>query len=254
VGTTKLTRKEILAEDPVHGAIVHMIEYLKARIRIIGYIAIAIIALSLGVYGGTRYLEYREMQAQEQLAKGIAFFHAQIAPDATNDPYGKGLMPTFKNDAAKYQAAAKEFSSLVSGYGRGKVSIIARYYLGLAQLQLDQKKEAAQNLESVANNSRDRLIGNLSKKVLARSEAIAGNNKRSREILEAMIKDPQCALPKQDISIQLSQVLVAMGKREEAIKVLRNASSQGTAFGMLQQQVAAELDKIQKGPKTPVHP
>jgi predicted negative regulator of RcsB-dependent stress response len=254
VGTNKLTRKEIVAEDPVHGALVHLIEYLKVRSRTIGYIVIAVVVLSLGVYGGIRYLEYREMQAQERLAQGIAFFHAQITPDATNDPYVKGHVPAFKSDAAKYQAAAKEFSSLVSGYSRGKVSIIARYYLGLAQLQLGQKKEAAQNLESVANNSRDRLIGNLSKKVLARIEAISGNNTRSKEILEGMIKDQQCSLPKQDISIQLSQVLVAMDKRDEAIKVLRNASSQGTAFGMLQQQVTAELEKIQKGPKTPVHP
>ena len=77
---------------------------------------------------------------------------------------------------------------------------------------------------------------------------------RAKEVLEGMLKDPQCSLPKQDLSIELAHVLVALGKRDEAIKALRDASSQGTAFGMLQQQVAAELDKLQRGLKTPEHP
>jgi tetratricopeptide (TPR) repeat protein len=254
VSTNKLTRKEILAEDPVHEAMVHMVEFFKTRGRMIGYIAIAVLALSLAVYGGIQYLDHRETQAQERLAQGIEFFHAQVSPDAANDSFGKGPIPVFKSETAKYQAAAKEFLSLASGYGSSKVSIIARYYLGLAQLELGQNKEAIQNLESVANNSRDRLVGNLSKKVLARSEASLGNLKRSKEILEGMIKDPQCVLPKQDLSIDLSHVLVSLGKRDEAIKVLRDAGSQGPAFGMFQQQVAAELEKITKGTKTSVHP
>ncbi len=254
MGTNKLTRKEILAEDPVHEAMVRLVEFFKERGRTIGYAAIGVVALILAIFGGIKYLDRRESQAQERLSQGMAFFHAQVAPDAPKDPFGKGLVPLFSSDAAKYKAAAGEFSSLVSGYGHAKVSIIARYYLGLSQLQLGQKKEAVENLEAVANNSRDRLVGNLAKKALARTLAGSGNPKRSREILEGMIKDPQCSLPKQDLSIELSRVLMAMDKRDEAVKVLQDASKQGTAFSALQQQVAAELDKIQRGPKTPGRP
>jgi hypothetical protein len=246
VGTTKLTRKEILAEDPVHVAMVRLIEFFQTQGRTIGIVVAAAAVLSIGIYGGLQYLGKREMQAQERLGKGIEFFHAQVAPDAAKDPYSKGLVPVFKSDTEKYQAAANEFSSLVSGYGYSKVSIAARYYLGLAQLQLDQKKEAVQNLGSVAANSRNRTLGYLAKKVLARDEASSGNYKGAREILDGMIKDPQCSIPKEDLSIELSRVLVAQGKRDEAIKVLRDASSQGTALSMLKQQVATELDKIQK--------
>jgi tetratricopeptide (TPR) repeat protein len=246
VGTNKLTRKEILAEDPVHEAMVRIVEFFQTHGQTIGIVVAAAAVLSIGIYGGLQYLENREMQAQERLGKGIDFFHAQIAADATNDPYSKGPVPVFKSDAAKFQAAAKEFSALASGYGFSKVSIVARYYLGLAQLQLGQKKEAAQNLESVAANSRNRTLGYLAQKILARNEASSGNHKRAREILDGMIKDPQCALPKEDLTIELSRVLVAQGKRDEAIKVLRDAISQGAAWSMLKQQVAAELDKLQK--------
>jgi len=246
VGTNKLTRKEILAEDPVHGAMVRLVESFQTHGRTIGIVVAAAAVLSIGIYGGLQYLENREMQAQERLGKGIEFFHAQIAVDATADPYSKGPVPVFKSDAAKYQAAAKEFSSLTTGYGYSKLSIVARYYLGLAQLQLGQKKEAVQNLESVAANSRNRTLGFLAQKVLARNEASSGNYKRAREIIDGMIKDTNCDIPKEDLSIELSRVLVAQGKRDEAIKVLRDASSQGTALSVLKQQVGAELDKLQK--------
>jgi tetratricopeptide (TPR) repeat protein len=253
VGTTKLTRKEIMAEDPVHGTIVQAIEYLKNNGRMVGFVVVAVILLSIGIYGGRQILKSKEQTAQEQLGKGMKFFHAQVAPDATNDPYSKGPNPVFKSETDKYQAAAKEFSSLASGYGNSSSKILARYYLGLTQIQLGQRKEATQNLESVIGNSN---IGYFAKKVLAANEADSKNYKRAMEILEGMIKDPQCTLPKEDLSIELSRILVAQGKKADAIKILSEAvgNSQGASFSRLKQQAAEELDKIQKGPKATVQP
>jgi predicted negative regulator of RcsB-dependent stress response len=250
VGTTKLTRKEILAEDPVHEAIIRAIEFFKLNGRNIGLIVAAVALVAVGTYGGIRYLANREVQAQESLGRGMELFHAQVAPDASDDPYAKGPSPTFRTDQAKYQAAAKEFSSLISRYGYSKTAIVARYYLGLAQVQLGQNKEAAQNLESVAGNSKDRTVGYLAKKALAGVYFTSGNYKGAKELLEGMIKDPQCILPKEDMSIQLSRVLVAQGKRDEAMRVLRDAGSQGAAFSALKQQVTQELDRLQKASKT----
>ena len=246
MGTTKLTRKEILAEDPVHEALVRTIELFRANGRNIGILAAALVVIAIGIYGGLQYLDSREAQAQEKLAKGMDLYHAQIAPDATNDPYSKGPTPTFKSDSDKYKAAVKEFSSIVDSYSFGKVPILARYYLGLSQLQAGQKKEAIQNLESVANNSKDRPVGYLAKNVLATEYANSGNIKGASEILYSMIKDPQCQLPKEEMTIQLSRDLVAQGKRDEAIKILREASAQGPAFDTLKKQVAMELDKLLK--------
>jgi len=185
VGTTKLTRKEILAEDPVHEAIIQLIEFFRLNGAKVGIAAAAVVVLALGIYGGLQYLDDREVQAQEQLGRGMDFFHADIAADATDDPYGKGPIPVFRSDTAKYQAAAKEFSQLASRYGYGKVSVVARYYLGLTQLQLGQAKEAIQNLESVANNSRDRTVGFLAKRILAVHYLNSGNYKEAQAILEA---------------------------------------------------------------------
>jgi predicted negative regulator of RcsB-dependent stress response len=254
VGTTKLTRKEILAEDPVHEAIMELVEFFQANGKKIAVAAAIVVLLAIGIYGGMQYLDYKQTQAQQQLGKGMTFFHAQVAPDASDDPYAKGPNPIFRTDAAKYQAAAKEFSSVVSGFGYSKVSVVAQYYLGLAQLQLGQKKEATQNLETVANNSRDRTVGYLAKKVLAAEYLATGNYLRAKELLDGMIRDPQCDLPKEDLSIDLSKVLVAQGKRDEAIKVLRDASAQGAQFSQVKQRLMMELDKLQKSAKTSPQP
>jgi predicted negative regulator of RcsB-dependent stress response len=248
VGTTKLTRKEILADDPVHGALLWIVEFFRANSKKIGLTAIVVVLVVIGIYAGAQYLESREAQAQEKLAKGMDMFHGQIAADATDDPYSKGPTPTFRSETARYQAAAKEFSAIVDRYSFGRIPIVARYYWGLSQLQTGQKKEAVQNLELVGSNSKDRTIGFLAKKVLAAEYANSGNNKGACEILYGMIKDAQCQLPKEDLSIQLSRALMAQGKRDEAIKVLRDANSQGPAFSMLKQQVTMELDKLQKMP------
>ena len=259
MGTTKLTRKEILAEDPVHEAIMQFIEFFRVNGTKIGVAAAAVVVLAFGVYSGRQYLDSRNIQAQEQLGKGMDFFHAEVAPDATDDPYGKGLTPTFRSDTAKYQAAANEFAAVASRQGYAKMSIVARYYLGLAQLQLGQKKEAIENLESVANNSRDRDVSYLAKKVLATEYSNSGNYRGAQGILEGMIKDPRCDLQKEDLSMQLSQVLVAQGKRDQAISVLREVSSQGPVFSIFRQKLVAELERLQKAPKAgsqsqPAHP
>jgi predicted negative regulator of RcsB-dependent stress response len=248
VGTTKLTRKEILAEDPVHEAIIQLLEFFGANGKKIGVAAVIVLLLALGVYGGLQYLDRMEAKAQETLGKGIDFFHAPVTADATDDPYAKGSVPTFRSDLAKYKAAAKEFSAIVDGRSFGKITVVARYYLGLSQLQIGQKQEAIRNLESVSSDSKERTLGYLAKRVLATEYLNSGNHKGAREILDSLIKDPKCQLPKEDLSLQLSKVLVAQGKRDEAIKVLRDASSQGAAFGVYQQQVTAELAKLQKAP------
>jgi predicted negative regulator of RcsB-dependent stress response len=254
VGTTKLTRKEILAEDPVHEAIIQLVDLFRKNGKRIGIIAAIVVLVAIGIYGGLQYLEARELQAQEQLGKGIELFHARVSLDATDDPYGKGSDPAFRSESAKYEAAAKEFSSVIDRHGFGKVSVVARYYLALCQLRTGKNKEAIQNLESVAGNSRERTVGYLAKKSLAAYYAGSGNNKAAGEILDGLIKDPQCQLPRDELRLQLARALAAQGKRDAAVKLLREAGSEGATFSTYKQQMMTELDKLQKMPVTTSQP
>ncbi len=188
LGTTKLTRKEILAEDPVHAAMIHMVELFRAHgTKIIAGAALALI-IALGIYWGIWYLGRRDVEAGQMLAKGIDFFHAQVAPDAADDPFAKGGTPQFRTDAAKYEAAKKEFASIVSDYSRSGVSSIANYYLGLTQLKLGQTNEAVQALEKVGAGSSNPTVAALAKMALANHYAETGNNQRAQGLLEELMK------------------------------------------------------------------
>jgi predicted negative regulator of RcsB-dependent stress response len=249
VGTTKLTRKEILAEDPIHNYMLHSVEFLRVHGSKVVAVAVAVVVLAFGIYGGIQYLNNKKAQAQAAFANGLKYFHTDITAGAEKDPSGKSASPKFKDEAAKYQAAAKEFSSVASGHIYDKQLILAaRYYLGLSQLQLGQKKEAAQSLESVTGSSSNRTIGYLAKKVLAMIHMESGDYKKAQALLDGMIKDPQCDIQKEDLVVQLSRVLVAQGKRDEAIKNLREAGGPGSSLGR-NPQLMREMEKLQTLPK-----
>jgi len=243
VSTTKLTRKQISA-DPIHDALIRTIEALRARTRIIIIIAAGMVLAALVVYFGLRYLESRDSIGQRELAKGIEYYHGLTDAKAQDDPYVFGPTPVFRTEEDKYRAANTAFDSVVTRYGSSKLGVIGRYYLGLTQLRLGKKNEAIASLEAVANNNKERTVGYLAKKVLAGYWVESGNAKKGQEILEGMLKDPQCELPKEDLQLDLSRAFMAQGKRAEALKVLQEAQESGGG-GMLQSLIFQELGRIQ---------
>jgi predicted negative regulator of RcsB-dependent stress response len=247
VGTTKLTRKEILTEDPVHEAIIQLVEMFRTQGRTIAIVAVGAAVLAIGGYLGIDYLQAREQQSQQQLGRGIDLYHARIDPNAADDPYAKGPEPSFRNETAKYQAAIKELSGVASKFAAGKLGVAAKYYLGLCYLRLGQNNDALRALEEVRNNSRDRTLAYLAKKVLAKYYLNAGNYKASQELLDGMIRDPQCDLPKEDLNIDLARVYQAQGKRDEALKILRKARDESAKSGF-QPEVQQELSRLEGSP------
>ena len=246
VSTTKLTRKEISA-DPIHDALISTIEVLRVRAKMIALTAAGLVLVALVVYFGLRYLESRNSLGQQELAKGIIYYHGLTDPKAQEDPYAFGPNPVFRTEEDKYRAASAAFESVVSRYGSSKLGAIGRYYLGLTQLRLGKKNEAVASLEAAAGNTRERTVGYLAKKVLASYWMESGNAKKGQEILEGMLKDPQCELPKEDLQLDLSRALMAQGKRAEALKVLQEAQETGSG-GMLQSVIFQELARIQANP------
>jgi predicted negative regulator of RcsB-dependent stress response len=251
VGTTKLTRKEILAEDPVHVVLIRIVELFRTKGKFIALGAGSVLLVALGIYFGMKYLDSRDANVQLQFAKAMDFFHARIDANALDDPYGKGPEPLFRTETLKYQAAAKAFADLQSRLGGSKLGIGAQYYLGLCRLNLGEKDAAVRALEAVRNNSKERTFGYLAKKTLATYHLDNGNPKASQEILEGMIKDPQCQLPREDLKLDLAQVLAAQNKREEALKVLREARGDSTR-SMFLSRINQEIDRLEG--RSPVRP
>lgn len=247
MGTTKLTRKEILAEDPIHAAMIRIVDAFRSQGKTIAIVAGCALVVAGAVYFGARYLESRAMKAQESLGRGLSFYHGLVDPQAADDPLAKGPPARFKTDEAKYQAASQAFSTVIADYGSSKAAVIARYYLGLCQLRLGRKDEAIRNLEEVRNNTRDRTVGYLAKKVLATVYMDAGNHKEAAAILEGMIKDPQCELPREALRLDLARVYAASGRREDALKLVKEAKEDPKA-SLLSSMIVREMERIEKAP------
>jgi tetratricopeptide (TPR) repeat protein len=246
VGTTKLTRKEILTEDPVHEAMIRIIEFFRVQGKNIGLGAGIAFVVALGVYFGLQYLDTRSMQLQQEFTKGLDFYHAQIDAAAQDDPYAKGPQPVFRTEVAKYQAASKIFASVGSKFGASKLGVLARYYHGLCQLQLGQKQEAVRSLEAIQNNTSDRTTGYLARKVLADLYLASGNAKGAIDTLERMMSDPQCELPKEDLKVQVARVYEAQGERDQALKLLREARDQAqSGRSLLSGVIGQELSRLE---------
>ena len=243
MSTTKLTRKQISA-DPIHDVLISTVEVLRERARMIIMVAAGLLLVAVAVYFGLRYLESRNSAGQRELAKGIEYYHGLTDAKAQEDPYAFGPTPVFRTEEDKYRAANTAFETVVGRYGSSKLGVIARYYLGLTQLRLGKKSEGIASLEATANNTKERTVGYLAKKVLASYWVESGNAKKGQEILEGMLKDPQCELPKEDLQLDLSRALMAQGKRAEALKVLQEAQESGGG-GMLQSLIFQELGRIQ---------
>jgi predicted negative regulator of RcsB-dependent stress response len=249
VGTTKLTRKEIMAEDPVHEALIGIVELFRAHGITIALVAGSVVLLGIGIYFGLQYNDSREMQGQKQLAKGIEFYHALISAEAQDDPYGKGSTAMFRTEKARDEASSKEFSSILSKHKFCKLAVLARYYLGLTQLRLGQDKEGIQNLQTASKSTKDPMVADLAKKALAGHDYNTGDYKGAQEILQAMIQNPKCELLKEDLKLDLSRALAAQGKRDEAIKLLSEAREQEKS-SMLQSQLIQEITKLQGSSKS----
>jgi predicted negative regulator of RcsB-dependent stress response len=271
VGTTKLTRKEIIADDPVRDAILRLIEFLQENRKWIGIGIAAFIVVGLGAYLGMSFLGAREIEAQQQLTKGMEIYHAPISSDEASDNDASeadaseagapeaGTLETgaeetpeteatleFGSEKEKYEAAAKEFSAVASRRGQAKTSLIARYYLGLTQLKLERNEEAIESLKAVADNSRNRALGFLAQNALATHYLDSENFYEAGRILQLMLEDPQCDLPKDDLSLRLSRALVAQDRQDEAIAILTDANSQDVIQGPYRQQVMEELQRLNR--------
>ncbi len=247
MSTTKLTRKEISA-DPIHDALIRIVEVLRSRARILGFAAIGVIVVGISVYYGLGYLESRNYAAQRELGKAMSYYHGQIDAGAQEDPYALGATPTFRSEEDKYRAASALFSTIVTRFGASKIGVMGRYYLGLCQIHLKQQSEAISSLEAAANNTSDRTVGYLAKKVLANYYVESGEAPKGQEILQGMLKDPQCDLPKEDLQLDLSRALSAQGKRAEALQILKDAQDAGSG-GLLQSLIFQELSRIESAPE-----
>jgi TolA-binding protein len=193
----RLSRQELKADEFV-STVEFFQNFAKENGRqILTGIAAAVVVVA-AVVGWRTYNERQEEAANAALATALKTFKAQVSAAPVNLFNGGQAQQTegqFPTDEAKYKAAVKQFSDVVSKYPRQKAADFARYHVGLCQQALGQDDNARKTLES-ASRSSDKETAALASMALAGELAKAGKTSDAAKIYQNLADHPTSTVPR----------------------------------------------------------
>ena len=183
----------------------------RQRVGLIAIVVLAIIAIG----GGYWYWQRRTNNlAGGEFGIGMAISRAQITPPSSL-PSAVQATGTFASEAARHEAALKQFEKAATDYPSTAAGIAARYHAGLEQLALGKFADAEKSFQQVI----DRGAGIYPPSArLALAETLAQQGKYDDAIkrLTDLAGDRDGALPVDGILMQLARTSAKAGKRQDA--------------------------------------
>ncbi|MGH9396431.1 MAG: tetratricopeptide repeat protein [Terriglobia bacterium] len=188
----RLTRKE-LKKDPFLS--VYYDDFVEFAEKHYQKIIIAVLIIAAVIAGGLSWKHYQqreEVRANSMLGEALTTFHAYVG-EAGQGALAPGAQ-TFPDDAAKFQAALKEFDAVYAKYPHQKAGEIALYHIGLCQAQLGQRDAAVKTLRQAARGS-DSEVASLARFALADELAGSGQLPEARKIFRDLAEHPTDTVP-----------------------------------------------------------
>ncbi len=124
---------------------------------------IAIAVVVAAVLGGWWYVDYRDQQAQLQLAQAIEKFNAPVRPAGT--PAAPDML-SFASAQERAKVTNAEFTRIADKYSFTESGRVARYFAGITLHDMGDNAGAEKDLKDVAGG-RDKEIASLAKVALA---------------------------------------------------------------------------------------
>ena len=124
---------------------------------------IVIVVVVAAVLGGWWYVDYRDQQAQLQLAQAIEKFNAPVRPAGT--PAAPDML-SFASAQERAKVTNAEFTRIADKYSFTESGRVARYFAGITLHDMGDNAGAEKDLKDVAGG-RDKEIASLAKVALA---------------------------------------------------------------------------------------
>lgn len=185
------------AADAMHWTAAHRSKLVN------GGIALAIVLLI--VVGGFWYVRHTEAAAQAELGQALLTYNAPLRPPSMPaDPQ----QVSFTSVKERAEAASPEFNKIASSYGITKAGKFAKYFAGLAAIDMGNDKVAEDHLKYAAG-VRDGDVSSLSK--LALAALYRDTNRESDAVNEykELIDHPTNSVPKVTAQLQLADLYSA---------------------------------------------
>lgn len=219
MGAKRLTRKEIVREDPIRVAFKQtysaLLDY--KNYMVIGIVALAVIGAGAAL--GDRYFSKRDAEAQNLFGKALDTFHASVQSSSPPppDPDHPQPQPQFKTDTEKYTEALKQFNQVAGKYFAGRVGLYAKYYAALCQQKLGRPDEAMKALDALTGKG-DARYRSLVKEALVELYDAKGDYASVIKLDNELLNDNNSPFPKDEVLLNLGKAYEGSQNKSEAVK------------------------------------
>lgn len=204
----QISRKELKSDEFVSGMDAVYEYFLQHRDRIIVLAVVVAVVAGVG-YGIYAWRSARNRSAAAMLAQGINTLHTPLLSSGT--PSGTS---TFASTATRATAAAKQFQAVIDQYGSTESGQLAKFYLGLAQVD-ENSPEATKTLETAAASG-DSTVAAAAKHALANLDIAAGKLPEAHALLLELTHQDSPLLPRSVALIELADLDRTYNPKEAA--------------------------------------
>jgi predicted negative regulator of RcsB-dependent stress response len=176
---------------------------------------IAVVVIGAIAFGGWYYVNTQDEKASGELSTAVRTFESPVRPA------GMPAQPDYESFASGQEratAARKQFQAIVDKYPHTHTGEMARYFVGLASLQLNDSTAAESNLQAAAGSSNADLAA-LGKFALASVYRAENKDTQALDLYNQLINKPTMVVSKATVQLELAGFYAAQKKPDEAKKL-----------------------------------
>ena len=191
---------------------------------------IAVAVVVAAVLGGWWYVDYRDQQAQSQLAQAIEKFNAPIRPagtPATSD------MLSFASAQERAKVTNAEFTRIADKYSFTQSGRVARYFAGITLHDMGDNAAAEKDLKDVAD-SRYKEISSLAKLALAGIYHDTGRDPQAIGLYKDLADHPTASVGKSTAQFLLASLYEEIHQPDQARALYQQMQKESPASPVAQ--------------------
>jgi len=196
----------------------------------------AALALAIGL-GGWWYSQHRNEAASAALGQALSVYNAPIVAPGTPSPTPEVKSFTSNTDRAK--AAKDEFKKIADSYGHTASGEMAKYFVGLSDMDLNNNAEAERELKDVAGAG-NADIAALAKMALASLYRKQGKDQDAINLYKQLADKPTNTVSKPAAQLALADLYET--KDPQSAKILyqqvQKENAQSPAAQIAQERLA----------------
>ncbi|HZQ67912.1 MAG TPA: tetratricopeptide repeat protein [Terriglobales bacterium] len=196
-----------VAEATVHWSVEH-------KNKLIAGVAVAVAVVAL-LLGGWYYLNQQDMKASAELSQAVRTLGTQVRP--ANMP-AQPDFPSFASAKERATAAQTQLQKVIKDYPHSKSADFARYFLGVAALDLGDSAAAEKDFKEVAGVHNDDLAS-LANFALAAVYRNSGREKDAIDIYKKLADKPTRTVGKTTAQMELAATYQAAQQPAEAKRI-----------------------------------